>query len=60
MLVVKDKIKLTIKDNGKGFDAAKLIFGYGFSRIERLTEAYNGSFSVKGRPGKGCVVEILL
>ena len=60
MLVVKDKIKLTIKDNGKGFDAAKLKFGYGFSRIERLTEAYNGSFSVKGRPGKGCVVEILL
>jgi|GEM_PF-751657 len=60
MLPVKDKIKLSIKDNGVGFDAANLKFGYGFSRIQRLTEAYNGSFSVKARPGKGCSVEILL
>jgi PAS domain S-box-containing protein len=54
------KIKLSVKDNGAGFDAAKLKFGYGFSRILRLTEAYNGSFSVKSRPGKGCVLEVLL
>ena len=60
MQVLTDKIKLTIKDNGVGFDAAKLKFGYGFSRIQRLTEAYNGSFSLKGRPGKGCLLEILL
>lgn len=56
----QDKIKLTVKDNGTGFDPAKLKFGYGFSRILRLTEAYNGSFSVKSRGGKGCVVEVLL
>jgi len=58
--MVQDKIRLSIKDNGIGFDAATLKFGYGFSRIQRLTEAYNGSFSVKSRPGKGCVVEVLL
>ena len=60
MQLVKDKIKLSVKDNGRGFDPAKLKFGYGFSRIQRLTEAYNGSFSVKGRPGKGCVLEVIL
>ncbi|MEO5591474.1 MAG: PAS domain-containing protein [Chitinophagaceae bacterium] len=60
MQLVNDKIKLCIKDNGDGFDPAKLKFGYGFSRILRLTEAYNGSFSVKSRPGKGCVLEVLL
>ena len=60
MQLVNDKIKLSIKDNGTGFDPAKLKFGYGFSRIQRLTEAYNGSFSVKGRPGKGCMLEVLL
>jgi signal transduction histidine kinase len=60
MQLVNDKIKLSVKDNGKGFDAAKLKFGYGFSRIQRLTEAYNGSFSVKGRPGKGCLMEVFL
>jgi len=60
MQLYNDKIKLTVKDNGTGFDPAKLKFGYGFSRILRLTEAYNGSFSVKSRPGKGCVLEIIL
>ncbi len=60
MVDAEDKIKLTIKDNGNGFDAARLKFGYGFSRIERITEAYNGSFSLKGRPGKGCVLEVLI
>ncbi|HTE11424.1 MAG TPA: PAS domain-containing protein [Chitinophagaceae bacterium] len=60
MQLVSDKIKLSIKDNGNGFDTAKLKFGYGFSRILRLTEAYKGSFSVKSRPGKGCTLEILL
>ncbi|MEO6314854.1 MAG: PAS domain-containing protein [Chitinophagaceae bacterium] len=60
MQLDNDKIKLTVKDNGKGFDPAKLKFGYGFSRILRLTEAYNGSFSVKSRPAKGCVMEVIL
>ncbi|HTL10769.1 MAG TPA: PAS domain-containing protein [Chitinophagaceae bacterium] len=54
------KIKLIVKDNGCGFDPAKLNFGYGFSRILRLTEAYNGSFAVKSRPGKGCILEVIL
>ncbi len=57
---VGDKIKLSIKDNGVGFDPSKLKFGYGFSRIQRQTEAFNGSFSVKSSAGKGCRLEILL
>ncbi len=55
-----NKIKLSIRDNGIGFDPAKLKFGYGFSRIQRQTEAFNGSFSVKSSAGKGCRLEILL
>jgi PAS domain S-box-containing protein len=58
--LVKDKIKLSVRDNGSGFDPAKLKFGYGFSRIQHLTEAFQGSFSVKSHPGKGCTVEVLL
>lgn len=60
MQLVKDKIKLSVKDNGIGFDPARLRFGHGFSRIQNLTEAYMGSFSVKSNPGKGCIMEILL
>ena len=60
MQPVKDKIKLSVRDNGTGFDPAQLKFGYGFSRIQNLTEAYRGSFSVKSHPGKGCTVEVLL
>ncbi|MEO5682678.1 MAG: PAS domain-containing protein [Chitinophagaceae bacterium] len=58
--LVNEKIKLSVRDNGNGFDPAKLKFGYGFSRIQRLTEAMDGSFSVKSHPGKGCKIEILL
>lgn len=57
---INEKIKLSIKDNGVGFDPAKLKFGYGFSRIQRQTEAFNGSFSVKSNAGKGCRLEILV
>ena len=57
---VHEKIKLSIKDNGVGFDPAKLKFGYGFSRIQRQTEAFNGSFSVKSSAGKGCRMEVLV
>jgi two-component system, NarL family, sensor histidine kinase UhpB len=57
---VNEKIKLSIRDNGIGFDPAKLKFGYGFSRIQRQTEAFNGSFSVKSNAGKGCKLEVLL
>ena len=57
---VKDQVKLSIKDNGKGFDPAKLKFGHGFSRIQNLTEAYKGSFALKGNAGKGCTLEVLL
>ncbi len=60
MQLVKDKIKLSVRDNGTGFDPAHLKFGYGFSRIQNLTEAYKGSFSVKSHPGKGCTLEVLL
>ncbi len=60
MQLVKDKIKLTVRDNGAGFDAAHLKFGYGFSRIQHLIEAFKGSFSVKSHPGKGCTLEILV
>lgn len=56
----ENRIQLAIRDNGVGFDPAKLKYGYGFSRIQRHTEAYNGSFSVKSSPGKGCRVDILI
>lgn len=57
---VQDKVKLTIKDNGIGFDPARLTFGNGFSRIQRHTEAYNGSFTLKSNAGKGCKLEIVI
>ena len=55
-----NQLKLTVRDNGRGFDAARLKFGYGFSRIQSLTEAFDGSFSVKSKPGKGCVLEVII
>lgn len=58
--LVGEQVKLSVKDNGNGFDPARLEFGHGFSRIQQLSDAYEGSFNVKGNPGKGCVLEIIV
>src|SRR5690606_20932601 len=47
MIFQKNKLLITIEDNGCGFDAASVGQGYGISNIRRRTEAINGGFKLK-------------
>jgi two-component system, NarL family, sensor histidine kinase UhpB len=55
-----ERIKVTITDNGSGFNPAAVHFGSGLSKIQDRVPAYGGSFRLITEPGKGCTVEIIL
>lgn len=57
---IKDKIRMVISDDGVGFEPVDLKYGFGFSKIQSIVEAYNGEFSVMAQPGSGCSIEVLL
>ena len=56
----KNKIFLTITDNGEGFDSTAKADGIGFSNIKSRTELFNGSFNLHSKPGEGCELAIEL
>jgi PAS domain S-box-containing protein len=49
-------INLSIVDNGKGFELAKVKFkkGVGLSNIESRAHLFNGEVEISTAPGKGC------
>ena len=59
---VESGIKLTIGDNGKGFDPESLsikgptAMGMGLSSMKERTEISGGRFEIESSPGKGTVV----
>ncbi|MEO6539892.1 MAG: PAS domain S-box protein [Ferruginibacter sp.] len=60
--LTKKLIKLSIADNGKGFDPCTLKDGIGLENIKRRAEMFSGKCKFKSSPGNGCelMVEIPL
>ncbi len=60
----QNKLKLTIKDNGAGFNLgghskpAGRLPGMGLSIMKERADLSGGSFSVKSHPGKGTIIEV--
>jgi signal transduction histidine kinase len=50
------KIKLTIQDNGNGFDPNTVRKGMGLSTMRERAELSGGSFELESAVGKGTVV----
>jgi two-component system sensor histidine kinase UhpB len=48
--------RLTIKDNGVGFDARQTHRGIGLSNIYERVRFYNGETDIETAPGKGCTL----
>lgn len=48
-----DILKMTIKDDGTGFDPVNSKKGNGLINMKKRTEAYKGSFYINSVPGKG-------
>lgn len=49
-----DKLQLTVKDDGIGFDPIKKRNGVGLQNITSRTELCNGEVQIKTAPGMGC------
>ncbi|MEP7230259.1 MAG: PAS domain S-box protein [Ginsengibacter sp.] len=52
------QIKLTIKDNGKGFDPHVNRSGIGLNNIEARAKAFSGYINIITAPEKGCTLEV--
>lgn len=54
-IVQQDKVlRLSIDDNGKGFDVKAKRYGIGISNIIDRAEANDGTVTIDSAPGKGC------
>ncbi len=60
MSTVKNKLFLSISDNGVGFDTVSTEKGIGLSNMKRRAELFSGSFEIFSFPGKGCEVVIYI
>lgn len=58
--IAKDKLHLTIADNGVGFEPSATQEGIGLKNIKSRVEHYSGSMSIVSAPGKGCTLEIVV
>ena len=52
-----ETLRLTIKDNGKGFDTTKEKEGHGLSNMEKRARKNGGNFSVTSVPRKGTTIQ---
>ena len=54
----EDQIKLSIKDDGQGFDINARRKGIGFKNIQSRAELLNGKMNVISKPGEGCLLAV--
>jgi two-component system sensor histidine kinase UhpB len=54
----EQRVVMTIRDDGKGFDAGQTFNGNGMSTLKKRAEELNGDFSIQSQPGEGTVVEL--
>ena len=56
--LVGNCIKMSIADNGKGFDTTKPTSSSGLKNMRNRAEALNGTFHIIAAPGKGTTINI--
>ena len=55
-----DEVKMTIKDNGRGFDTQAPYDGIGLSSMRERAEASGGTIQFESAPGQGVQIVIIL
>lgn len=56
----KENLKLTIKDDGIGFDVTRKSKGIGFQNIEARVKSCHGKFDLKSKKGEGTTIQVLM
>jgi signal transduction histidine kinase len=59
-LAREDEWRLTICDNGSGFEAVDVEAGFGLDSLRRSAEELGGSFSITSAPSRGTRIEVTL
>jgi signal transduction histidine kinase len=57
---IDSKLRLSIKDDGKGFVVHDKKCGIGLMNMQTRAENLNGTFKVESKPGYGCKVEVVV
>jgi PAS domain S-box-containing protein len=53
-------LKITVKDNGVGFDKKATHKGYGLQNIQTRVKVLRGLLKVASTPGKGCKAQVII
>jgi signal transduction histidine kinase len=53
-----EKVYLTVRDNGKGFDQNQNTAGFGLRGMQERVATVKGNFQLKTSPGQGCRIEV--
>ena len=56
----KENLRLTIKDDGVGFDVSKKSKGIGIQNIEARVKSCHGKFEMKSKKGEGTSIVITM
>lgn len=62
-ITIKNKnrqLTLELKDNGKGFNGAKVRRGLGLTNIKNRTELFGGTVSIESAHGAGCSLKVVI
>ncbi|RZK09708.1 MAG: sensor histidine kinase, partial [Flavobacterium sp.] len=54
----KKELKLTVNDNGIGFDPQLHYKGIGLENMSSRTESLNGQLQIESTPGMGCTIKV--
>ena len=54
-----EKILLSIKDDGAGFDTTKKVDGVGLMNMKTRASLFNGELTIISSPGRGCELRVL-
>jgi signal transduction histidine kinase len=53
-----EEIRMSIEDNGIGFDPLFMKSGIGLENIKRRVQVHNGNYVIQTAPGRGCKLEV--
>jgi len=56
VVIIENKLKMSITDNGVGFEVDAVKRGIGLSNMKRRAELFSGRFEIISSPGHGCII----
>jgi ligand-binding sensor domain-containing protein/two-component sensor histidine kinase len=59
VLLERKKLKITLQDDGKGFEMDKLRIGNGLNNMQDRAKKIKGEVQIKSTPGKGTLIEFI-